>query len=73
MITKRRVAITGLGVVSPLGNDVQSTWNGLMTGQSGIAQIQQFDASGFPARIVCRKILPQRAPSGRLLYCHSLF
>ena len=51
MTTKRRVAITGLGVVSPLGNDVQSTWNSLMAGVSGIAEIQQFDASAFPTRI----------------------
>lgn len=51
MNIKRRVAITGLGVVSPLGNDVQSTWTNLMAGHSGIAEIQQFDASAFPAHI----------------------
>ncbi len=50
-MSKRRVAITGLGVVSPLGNDVQSTWSNLMAGHSGIAPIKQFDASAFPARI----------------------
>ena len=43
-MNKRRVAITGLGAVSPLGNDVQSTWKNLLAGQSGIAEIQQFDA-----------------------------
>lgn len=48
---KRRVAITGVGVVSPLGNDVHSTWTNLMAGQSGIAEIQQFDAHAFPAHI----------------------
>ncbi len=48
---QRRVAITGLGVVSPLGNDVESTWSNLMSGQSGIADIRQFDASAFPTRI----------------------
>lgn len=48
---KRRVAITGLGVVSPLGNDVQSTWTNLMAGHSGIDKIQQFDAHAFPAHI----------------------
>lgn len=47
----RRVAITGLGVVSPLGHDVQSTWQALLAGQSGIANITQFDASAFPTRI----------------------
>jgi beta-ketoacyl-acyl-carrier-protein synthase II len=51
MREKRRVAVTGIGIVSPLGNDVTSTWNSLMTKQSGIAEIQQFDARGFPTRI----------------------
>ena len=50
-MSKRRVAITGLGVVSPLGNDVNSTWNNLLEGQSGIATINQFDASAFPTQI----------------------
>ena len=48
---KRRVAITGLGVVSPLGHDVNSTWNNLIAGQSGIAPITHFDASAFPTYI----------------------
>ena len=51
MKTKRRVAVTGLGVVSPLGNDVQSSWGNLLAGQSGIAEIKQFDASAFPTHI----------------------
>lgn len=48
---KRRVAITGIGVVSPLGNDTESTWSNLMSGRSGVDMIQQFDAHAFPARI----------------------
>ena len=48
---KRRVAITGLGIVCPLGNDVHSTWHNLLDGQSGISTIKQFDASAFPTRI----------------------
>lgn len=48
---KRRVAITGLGAVSPIGLDVQSTWSNLLAGQSGIAAIKQFDASAFPTYI----------------------
>lgn len=48
---KRRVAITGLGAVSPIGHDVHSTWNNLIAGQSGIAEIAQFDASAFPTHI----------------------
>ena len=50
-MTKRRVAVTGLGVVSPLGNDVQTTWTNLIAGKSGIDTIKQFDASAFPAWI----------------------
>lgn len=48
---KRRIAITGLGMVSPLGNDVTSSWSNLMHGQSGIDSIKQFDASAFPTWI----------------------
>lgn len=44
---KRRVAITGLGAVSPIGLDVQSTWSNLLAGTSGIAEIKHFDASAF--------------------------
>lgn len=48
---KHRVAITGLGIVSPLGNDVDSTWTALMAGKSGIAPIAHFDAQAFPTII----------------------
>nr|WP_277619295.1 beta-ketoacyl synthase N-terminal-like domain-containing protein [Legionella norrlandica] len=48
---KRRVAITGLGAVSPLGNDVPTTWKNLIAGYSGIDIIKQFDASAFPTYI----------------------
>ncbi len=48
---QKRVAITGLGVVSPLGNDVESTWQNLLQGRSGVDQIAHFDASGFPTTI----------------------
>lgn len=47
----RRVAITGLGVISPLGNDVHSTWDNLIAGRSGIDHITHFDASAFPTTI----------------------
>ena len=50
-MNKRRVAVTGLGVVSPLGNDVNATWSNLIAGQSGIDRITHFDASAFPTCI----------------------
>jgi beta-ketoacyl-acyl-carrier-protein synthase II len=51
MTARRRVAITGLGLVTPVGNDVASTWKSLLAGKSGGAPISLFDASGFPVRI----------------------
>jgi beta-ketoacyl-acyl-carrier-protein synthase II len=48
---RRRVAITGLGLVTPLGNDVAATWDALLAGCSGVGVITSFDASGFPVRI----------------------
>ena len=48
---KRRVAITVLGLVTPVGNDVATTWNAVLTGRSGTAPISLFDASGFSTRI----------------------
>jgi len=50
-MSQRRVAITGLGLVTPVGNDVASTWSALLAGRSGAARIASFDASGFPVRI----------------------
>lgn len=47
-ITNRRVAVTGVGIVSPLGLDAASTWQSLMAGNSGMGSIAQFDASNFP-------------------------
>jgi 3-oxoacyl-[acyl-carrier-protein] synthase II len=47
----RRVVVTGLGLVSPLGNDVTSSWDGIVNGRSGIGPITHFDASAFTTRI----------------------
>jgi 3-oxoacyl-[acyl-carrier-protein] synthase II len=49
-VSKRRVVITGLGLVTPVGNTVESTWQALLAGQSGIAPITKFDASEFSTR-----------------------
>ncbi|MDP1602126.1 MAG: beta-ketoacyl-[acyl-carrier-protein] synthase family protein [Legionella sp.] len=66
-MSKRRVAITGLGVVSPLGHDVKSTWQNLLAGQSGIAEIKQFDASAFPTHIAAevKAFQPSVKPVGK--------
>ena len=47
----KRVAITGIGVVSPLGNDAQSTWDAAVAGRSGVDYIQAFDTDGFDVKI----------------------
>ena len=47
----RRVAVTGLGAVTPLGLDARTTWEGAVAGRSGVDWIRSFDATGFPVRI----------------------
>ncbi len=51
MTAPRSVAVTGIGMVTPLGNDVESTWKAILIGESGVRGISHFDASGFPTRI----------------------
>jgi 3-oxoacyl-[acyl-carrier-protein] synthase II len=48
---KRRVVITGIGLVTPLGNSTAETWKSITAGRSGIAPLTRFDASAFPCRI----------------------
>src|ERR671916_3298996 len=47
----RRVAVTGLGAITPLGLDAPSTWAAAVAGESGVDFIKSFDASDFPVRI----------------------
>src|ERR671937_2258927 len=47
----RRVAVTGLGAVTPLGNDARATWRAAIDGKSGIDWIRSFDASALPVRV----------------------
>jgi 3-oxoacyl-[acyl-carrier-protein] synthase II len=50
-LTKRRVVVTGLGIVSPLGSTVASAWDGICNGRSGIGLLTRLDTSAFPVRI----------------------
>ena len=61
--TERRVVITGLGVVTPLGNDIDTFWNNLLAGQCGIDQITAFDASAFDTQIAGRSEGLRSAPA----------
>ncbi len=47
-MSKRRVVVTGLGILSPLGSTVADAWSGVLAGKSGIGPINRFDATGFP-------------------------
>jgi 3-oxoacyl-[acyl-carrier-protein] synthase II len=50
-VSKRRVVVTGLGMITPLGNNVSETWEGILKGRSGIALLDHFDTTDFTVRI----------------------
>jgi len=65
---RRRVVVTGVGAITPLGHSVKETWEGLVAGKSGIARITFFDASSYPAQIAgevkgfdATKFIPMKA------------
>jgi len=49
-LSKRRVAVTGLGIISPVGNSVEAAWGNILAGKSGIGPITNFDIADFPVR-----------------------
>jgi len=49
-VSKRRVVLTGLGIVSPVGSEVETAWKAILAGQSGIGPVTRFDVSAFPVR-----------------------
>ena len=66
MSRRRKVAITGIGLVTPVGNNTRDSWANLRAGQNGIAPIRQFDASGFSVRIGAEiKDLPLNSVPGK--------
>jgi len=50
-LSKRRVVVTGLGIVSPLGSDIASAWDGIVNGRSGVGRVTRMDVSAFPVQI----------------------
>ena len=50
-MSKRRVVVTGLGIISPVGNDVATAWKNILAGHSGIGPVTHFDATNFPTKI----------------------
>ena len=50
-MSRRRVVVTGLGIISPVGNSIPEAWDNILAGRSGIGPITRFDASAFSARI----------------------
>jgi len=53
-LTKRRVVVTGLGLITPLGQEVETTWKAILAGKSGVASIDHFDASDLNSKICSR-------------------
>ncbi len=49
----RRVVVTGLGALTPIGNNIEEYWNGLVNGVSGAAPITHFDATNFKTKFAC--------------------
>jgi len=50
---RRRVVVTGVGALTPLGNDAESFWENLVAGESGADRITHFDAESFPVDFAC--------------------
>ncbi|WP_281177642.1 beta-ketoacyl synthase N-terminal-like domain-containing protein, partial [Paenibacillus dakarensis] len=48
---KKRVVVTGMGVMTSIGQDIETFWNSLMTGKSGVSHIEAFDVSEYPTQI----------------------
>jgi 3-oxoacyl-[acyl-carrier-protein] synthase II len=60
----RRVVVTGIGAVTPLGGDTETSWKNLISGKSGATSISRFDATGFPCTIACEVPMGEGISSG---------
>lgn len=50
-MTKRRVVVTGIGAISPVGNSAEDSWNAVINGQSGIGMLTRLDSEQFPVKV----------------------
>ena len=63
---RRRVVVTGMGMVTPLGNNLRDTWAALKEGRSGVGPIERFDATDFPVTFAAECDLPSDGDEGQL-------
>ena len=68
---RRRVVITGIGCINPMGHDVATMWESLVAAQSGVGRISLFDASSFPTQIAAEVLDWQIDAEGEVFKGHS--
>jgi 3-oxoacyl-[acyl-carrier-protein] synthase II len=76
-VSRRRVVVTGLGIVSPVGLNLKETWDGIVSGKSGVAPITEYDASEYPVRIAATvkdfdasEVIPKKDQKKMDLFIH---
>lgn len=53
-MSRRRVVVTGMGMVTPLGNNVKDTWDNILEGKSGVSEIESFDTTQYSTRFAAQ-------------------